>query len=374
MNFKRVGCLVLAGIAAVIAGAFASVFASEIPQKDPIPATAAAAALAREEALAAALGFAVVARHVEGGAATGSPPPVVVSLTAGECVAVVAAAWGHQQIKSVAVADEAGEPLAKDEPTRALAAQAQWCADRAGSYRLVVELTARDLYGRQTDGFVTVRELRAPESRTGGLGALRRGALTTAGKRSLTPAAFGAMAQRLSPASGAPIATDLVIPANAALLVPEDTVTYRELHQHAQNGTSDNVSPRTTQLPLTVPPAWRPLAQPGGPTPFDQIRQRVTTAPATNPHFPFLQEEGARRVIAVVDGRRLGVPCVELRFVRMLFGHDVLMRGHPRGGEAFQVASRENVASHRLCAQLVTYSVPAEDHERYVLGVYGAAN
>lgn len=104
------------------------------------------------------------------------------------------------------------------------------------------------------------------------------------------------------------------------------------------------------------------------------LRAQVATDADPGPQFPLIVADGhPRRTLAVVDARRLGAPCAELRFVRMLFGHRAeVSRVTADRTTSTALAQVENEARDRLCAAqgTVAYAVDPTDHEDYRLRIY----
>lgn len=365
VSWKRFGCLLLAALVATPVSCTVGFLASRLVPLPPVTQAAAAAAVLREQQHATALGLVLAGGDPQPVVTRGTVPPLDVTLAAGECAAFVATAWGRQQIESVSVSDAAsdGVPLATDEASSALAAQVQWCTDRPATLRWRATLRSR---GDEGEGLYQGRLYRGPGAAFGGLDGIRRGTPTLAGGR--WPRAETFLANATARAAGlVPAGPDVVIPGSAAVLLPEDAETYRVLHRHAQGNTSDSVSPRVAPLPANVPAAWRPA----GLLPIATLRAQVTPLPDPGPQFPFLAYGGVRRVLAVLDGGRLGFRCAQVRLLRLHLGREARVTRHTSAGVT-ELARDHNEAHDTACsdARVATYTVDDADQETYVLRLY----
>lgn len=83
-----------------------------------------------------------------------------------------------------------------------------------------------------------------------------------------------------------------------------------------------------------------------------------------------------RRLLAVVDTRRLGAPCVTLMFTRLLYAHEAVVwrHGATPGDAGVRLAARENsIDRHCVADAVAVYSVDDRDQEEWVLRVFAHA-
>jgi hypothetical protein len=377
---QRPGCVIASVLVGIPVALVVGAIIASAPRPTAVPVALAESAFARECAEAERLGLALAVRSPTPVPIDRSPASVDLALAPGECVALVAAAWGFQLVDSVDIYElpPGAQPalLSTGSAASGLVAHAQWCADAQTSVRLAIVVSALDLYGRadSTQGYLRMAAYRGSGAAFGGLRGITRGELTERAYRRVPVSSLLAEADGRAPPGASLLGRELSIPKDAASLIPEDAATYRVLWERAGNGTVHAVSPRISPLPLDVPATWRPLAPPGALTSVAALRARVATDTDPGPQFPlFVTDTDARRALVIVDAARLGAPCVELRFVRLLFGHRAAVsRVASNRTTVVPLAQVENEARDRLCAAqgVVAYVVDPEDQEPYRLRLY----
>ncbi len=377
----RLGCVALSMIAVPCLACGAGYLVSTIPAPDPISREAVMTSFDAEERVATSMGFASDQTREAEHDDDDSPPDVVsLHVEAGECVAAIAAVWGFQHLSRLALAEQRGggsrRVVSESEPEGAVG-QVQWCTDRAATFAVTVERRDVDLYGRagHTAAGVLVRTYRAPGSRIGGTRALKRGHIPDDALPLLSGLVMDAADSELTSGATPILAEPLAIETMSARLIPEDVVTYAELHRGARGRATRVVNPRFTPLPSVVPASWRPGVAPGTTRSMEALRAQVRPSEQPSTTHPAVRdtEDGFSRVLLVVDANRLGPRCVELQLVRDLYGQRATVKRAPAGrAELREVRSVENVAVDRICQGhgILVYVTPATDQARYWARLY----
>jgi hypothetical protein len=378
---KRVGCLVIstcAGIPLALAVAGVVVVTSSSP---PIRESIAVPAFERECAEARRLGLTRVLGTPTDLDVDHDPPQVRVSLEAGDCVAWMAVSWGSPWPPSVRIEEPETEPgfggytLAYGHSDPGLVAHVQWCTEEPTSVDLDVQLGYEDMFHDYPgSNHLRMAVFRGHGAPIGGLRGITRGTLALHAYQRVSPASLLADADRRATDTGPALGPELEIAPDAARLIPETIATYRVLYEGSRNGSAHSVGPSISPLPLDLPEAWRAAASPALPPTIAELRAQLTDDPEPKSQFPLLVVDNApRRTLLVVDASRLGVPCAELRFVRMLFGYRAdVARVNAERTSATPLRQVDNEARDRLCATdgIVAYVVPPLDGQSYRLRTY----
>lgn len=349
-----------------------SMVGATLPSRAAVPREGVMESYALEERHVLERGFVQVDAHDYEHAEDRDPDAFDVTVPADTCVAAIAATWGHQWGRRLSIR-EGARVLSEHADPDGRVLHTQWCSPPGGTQRLTVRLErgGGDVYGRegQTDGSAHVAVYRAPASSVGGFRAIDRGSIPDAVLAARPEVMEAAEASR---PSGRLLAA-LTIEPFAARLIPEDASTYAPLYVGARNGSSRVVNPRLTPLPLETPPAWRPG------TAHTQEALRAAHAPTEHPTetHPAVRmgRDGMVRVLAIVDGARLGVACARIQLVRMRYGFEVEVQRSEATQTLFEpLPHRENLAGDRLCASqgAVVYVVPTTDRAPYTLRIFEA--
>ena len=341
-----------------------------LPATEGFPRDPVMESFAAEEGHVLGRGFVLVDQHDFEHPSDARPDTLTMSLEADTCLAVIAATWGHQYGTRLTFREGQRLLTAHEDPGGRVM-HVQWCAPAASAQALEVQLerSGRDPWGRdgQSDGSVHMGVYRAPASAVGGLAAIDRGVIPDAVLASRPELMQAANA---SQPSGRMLAA-MTVEAFSARLIPEDSATYAELYRGARNGSEAEVNPRLTPLLPSVPPAWRPG------TAHTRETLHAAHVPAEHPSetHPAVREgeQDLVRVLAIVDGDRLGVNCADVQLIRSRYGFRTDVRRADAAGDSPRRLSHEgNVATDRVCAGQGTlvYVTPLTDRAPYTLRLF----
>lgn len=389
MRVVGVGLSVAAGLAAggLTAHTLRVRRATEAPPS--IERAAAMRAFEGERAVAAGLRMTLAEEGdapVEKQGAVGGTWSRRVQVGARECVAVIATTYGNHAPVALAlqslsdddtrIAAGMTRPLSLTRADGGLVAQAQWCDAEAHPRVAVFEtraLTER-VFDRPLTAAVHFAIYRAPWEVVGGPARLLRGELGGWAMRQMPPRfALDESAAHL-PAGGQLVGVPVPVRPDGARLLPANADTYRVLYERVRGASDAVVNPR-------IDPS-RPAGDPWGTgLPVDLLGvYRALRGEREGPrlHDPVFEVAGARRrVLAVVDTRRLGAPCVTLMLTRVLYGHEAVVwrHGATPGDPGVRLPARENSVLDRHCLAdaVVVYSVDDCDQEEWVLRVFAHA-
>lgn len=368
-NRPRLGCVALAVLAVPCLSCSIGYFISAIPEPDPMPREAVMSSYAAEEEVATSMGF-VLADAREEQTDDAAPERIDLSLGASECVAVIGAVWGHQQLTHLQLSRGGGGPVLTSSSPEGRVAHVQWCTDDPVQLRAELQRRAKDLYLRNSSGGLHVGIYRASSARIGGVRALRRGIIAEEGLDELGAHVFEAADHERT--AGRELGGPFEIASMSARLVPEDRATYAELYRGALNGTHIEVDPRFTPLPPDVRADWRPGATVGVPRTIEQLRAQLHPDAHPSELHPAVRDSdgGFVRVLAILDADRLGARCVDVQLVRMRFGERASVRRARAGREELRdLRSTDNAALDRVCVGQGTlvYVAAADDQQPYTL-------
>lgn len=367
------GCLALIVLVVPCLSCGAGWFVSTIPTEDAISRDAVMTSFGLEEQGVLERGYSAAETQDFRHEAGTEPDELEVAIAPQECIAVIAATWGHQYIRQLTITErEGGRVLSGHEGVSAFVTHAQWCShDQPQLLAVQVQRGGADMWGRegQSEANTHIAVYRAPSAAVGGLRGITRGLIPDEVLAERTEQIW-LEADRDRP-SGTPIGEPLSIASYSSRLIPEDLTTYAELYRGAQGNSVREVNPRVRALPETAPAAWRPGDA------HSQAALRSAHRPDAQPaptHPPVREmDDTFARVLAVVNSDGLGARCAEIQFVRMAFGFRAPVRRAPAGEtEGRALTGRDNVARDRLCAGqgVFVYAVPAEDHAAYTLRMF----
>ncbi|MCA9609991.1 MAG: hypothetical protein KC619_30555 [Myxococcales bacterium] len=370
----RLGCVLVTLLAVPALSCCSGIFLSTLPAPEPMPPEAVAPSFDAELQHARGRGFVIVRDERWEHARPEDADELLLDLAASTCVAAIGATWGSQEPARLSI--ERVEPGARRtvsehiEPS-GLVVAAQWCATEPEHLAVRLERASSDAWSREghVAGGSRLALLQGPSTTIGGRRGLTRGTIPVETARSLE--ADSMLAADTGRPTGAALGVPLPIESMAARLIPEDAITYRELHRGAANGSTDEVNPRLTPLPPASPLPWRPGSAHTQAALRAELRPEERL-PATHPAVRHT-DDGFMRVLAVIDAPRLGVACADIQIVRMLFGHrTVVYRARAGQGALRRLTVHENVAQDHLCASdgLVVYVTPDEDRERHTLRIF----
>ena len=389
MRVVGVGLSVAAGLAAggLTAHTLRVRRATEAPPS--IDRAAAMRAFESERAVAVALRMTLAEEGeapVEKQGAVGGAWSRRVALGARECVAVIATTFGDHAPVALAVQSLSDDdtriasgmvrPLSLARAGGGLVAQAQWCDAEAHPRAVVFEtraLTER-VFDRPLAAAVHFAIYRASWDAVGGPARLRRGELGGWAMRQMPPRYALDEAEAHRPEGAQFVGVPVPIRPDGARLLPASVDTYRALYERVRGAGSAAVNPR-------IDPS-RPAGDPWGTgLPLDMLgvyRALRGDGEATRLHDPVFDAAGARRrVLAVIDTRRLGAPCLTLMFTRLLYAHEAVVwrHGATPGDVGVRLAPRENSVLDRHCVAdaMAVYSVDDRDQEEWVLRVFAHA-
>lgn len=386
---RVVGCAlsVLAGLAATWLTAHGLRERRHLTEAPPaIPRDAALRAFETERVIARALGM---TRSAEGDAPltprTGGQGSwtLQVPVAARECVAVIAAVYGHHvpvalALQSVTddpshIATDSSEPLTLERTDGGLVLQVQWCQAEERPRNAVLETRgiAMGASPRPLTGMVHYGVFRAPWNTVGGPMRLRRGTPRAWALRQFPPEYAVEEGNRSIPSDGRLLGVPIPIHTWGARLIPGTEATYRALYTLVQADSSHAVNPRVDASHVPGDP-W----ESGLPNNFSELYATLRgNLPAPRLHEPvFDTGSERRRVLAVLDTERLGAPCILLHFTRLLFLHGAALRRHDAstGSTGVALSSQENTALDRHCPArgVSVYSVAETDQEAWLLRVF----
>lgn len=354
---------------------------------EPPPAIARAAtdrAFAAESALAESLGM----TRGEAGEAPVLPRTdalgvwtLRVPVAARECVAVIAAVYGHHAPTALAlqsvtddpsrIATAPAEPITVDAAGGGVVTQVQWCQAEERPRQAVLETRAiaEGAFPRPLTGTVRYAVFRGSWSAVGGVAALRRGAPRAWVLRQFPPEYAVAEGDRAIPPGASPLGVAVPLRTQAARLIPGHAGTYRALYAMVKGRGTAAVNPRVDAAQLPGDP-W----ESGLPNNFRELFDGLRgEAPAPRLHEPLFDgSDGRRRVLAVLDTGALGRGCVALHFTRLLFLHGATLRRHDAGGGDTELTPQANAVVDRRCpaAGVSLYSAPEGDREDWLLRVF----
>lgn len=341
-----------------------------------IDGAAVRAAMAREGEVATRLGMRLAAQgeaRVEEHGSRGAwsmPLP----FAANECVAVVVGVEGRHRVAQLAIqggarVDEvSAEAMAQGSTGGGLVAHVQWC-ERGAVPRNVVALSDRVAsMSQRNDATLRWAVYRGSWDAVGGPTRLTRGRFRSEALAALGDDLAAREAAPLLPQDAQPLAAPIYLAMGAARLLPSDGRTYAALVRASQRNDNPRVNPR---IDATVAPGapWPT----GLPLDFGGARMAAGADPALAVHDAVvdLGRNDFRRVLAVVDRARLGVPCARIALVRNRFAHGARVTAMDETGARRAIEARENVAIDAACPAGVTlYLAPASDHDLWTLHVY----
>jgi hypothetical protein len=308
-----------------------------------------------------------------------------VPLAARECVAVIAAVYGHHAPTALAlqsvtdssarIAGDSSEPITVERTEGAVVLQVQWCQAEERPRNAVLETRAIAVgpFAQPLVGTVHYAVFRAPWNVVGGPTRLRRGTPRAWALRQFPPTYAEEAALRFVPAGARPLGPPVPIRVQGARLIPGSATTYRALYERVKGRGAAPVNPRVDGSLVPGDP-W----EMGLPSNFTELYASLRGDGAgqrlQDPLFD--AEPGRRRrVLAAVDAGGLGASCVALHFTRLLFLHGASLRRHgPDVGDVgADLTASENAVVDRICpaAGVALYSVAEGDQEDWLLRVYG---
>ena len=333
-------------------------------------------AMAREGALATQLGMTLQAQGDGALTERGSQGWWSMPLTIGpeECVAVVVGVDGAQRLGQLAIqaTNRAPDEVATEAMARAsngggLVAHAQWC-ERAAVPRRVVALSERVIGQSQRAVRSTLRwaVYRGPWATVGGPVRLNRGRLRSESLAALGDDLPAREARALFPADAAPLGAPMPLTMGLARLVPSDERTYGARIRASRGDANPPVNPRIDPTPVGGVP-WVT----GLPLDFGGLRAAQGADPSLAVHDPVvdLGLNDFRRVLAVVDRARLGVPCARVALVRQRYAHAARVEALDADGTRHPLPNQENLSVDARCpaAGPTVYLAPASDHDAWTL-------
>ena len=307
-----------------------------------------------------------------------------VPVAARECVAVIAAVYGHHAPTALAlqsvtdssarIAADSSEPITVERTDGGVVLQVQWCQAEERPRNAVLETRAVALgpFAQPLAGTVHHAVFRAPWNVVGGPTRLRRGTPRAWALRQFPAAYAEEAAQRWVPADARPLGVAVPIRVQGARLIPGSAATYRALYARVKGRGEAAVNPRVDGSQVPGDP-W----EMGLPSNFTELyaalRGDVAGQRLQDPLFD--AEPGRRRrVLAAVDIGRLGASCVALHFTRLLFLHGAALRRHGPDVDdvGVDLPPSENSVLDRVCpaAGVALYSVAEGDQEDWALRVY----
>jgi len=307
-----------------------------------------------------------------------------VPVDARECVAVIAAVYGHHAPAALAlqsvtddasrIAADSSEPITAERTDGGLVLQVQWCQaeERPRSAVLETRAIASGAFPQPLTGTVHYAVFRAPWNAVGGPMRLLRGTPRAWALRQFPPAYAVEEGDRAIPAGATALGVAVPIRTQSARLIPGNAATYRALYERVRGAGAAAVNPRVDASQLPGDP-W----ESGLPSNFTELYTSLKgDGPGPRLHEPLFDAGGGRRrVLAAVDVGALGAPCVALHFTRLLFLHGASLRRHDAGdagAAGTELAAQENAVVDRRCPAggVSLYSVAEGDQEAWLLRVF----
>ncbi|MFO0604467.1 MAG: hypothetical protein U0324_14900 [Polyangiales bacterium] len=307
-----------------------------------------------------------------------------VPVDARECVAVIAAVYGHHAPMALAlqsvtddasrIAADSSEPITVERTDGGLVLQVQWCQaeERPRSAVLETRAIASGAFPQPLTGTVHYAVFRAPWNVVGGPMRLRRGTPRAWALRQFPSAYAAEEGERAIPTGATALGVPVPLRTQSARLIPGNAATYRALYERVRGAGTEAVNPRVDASLLPGDP-W----ESGLPSNFTELYASLKgDGPGPRLHEPMFDAgSGRRRLLAAVDVGALGAPCVALHFTRLLFLHGASLRRHEAAGEGAagtELAAQENAVVDRRCpAEGVSlYSVAEGDQEEWLLRVF----